>query len=461
MATLPSSNYLSDAARTEAEMKTALENLRDVIAEIGSKAPTTLTIASGALAVPLSSMVLVRSEGHATGADDILNTIATSGIEQGRTIVLRNSTTASSEAASSQKVTLSHGTGANQLELADDASMILCAERMVALVYSGDHWVELWRSYGRKNAEDSTAARTDLGLGTAAVETIATSSGASANSKVLKVGASANLATDALLAIDASGNIKAGTVSGGNADTLDSLNSTDFVRSTATAAQTMAASLTNTTSGATRVNVNSTGTSTTGVGLQHSGTERGLLYLDTSDAKVYLQSKAAGGTATPQIRLNPTNDRLEFNTGTASWQSLRPGPGNGLDADTVDGNQASVLLNVLSIVANDSNGAGTGGSFRLSDGTTTLLVQWPGTWSLVGGDMTWTFPTAYSDPPIVIGSAIESFGTDSESAADRTRTISYTSTATSLFFDSRLDVGDWTYVRSVRNDVLVIGVPAS
>jgi len=448
-------------------MKTALESLRDVIAEIGSKAPTTLTISSGAITIPLSSLVLVRSEGHATGADDVLNTIATSGIEQGRIVVLRNSTTGSSEAASSQKVTLSHGTSANQLELADNASMILCAERMVALVYSGDHWVELWRSYGRKNAEDSTAARTDLGLGTASVETIATSSGASANSKVLKVGASANLATDALLAIDASGNITTGTVTGGNATTLDSLDSTDFVRSTATAAQTMAANLTNTTSGATRVNVNSTATSTPGLGLQHSGNDRGLLYLDTSDAKVYLQSKEAAGTVTPQIRLNPANDRLEFNTGTASWESLRPGAGNGLDADTVDGNQASVLLNVLNVIATDSAGAGTGGSFRVSDGTTTLLIQWPGTWTPTSAGFghptleTWTFATAYSATPVCIGGLVATTR-DTDNALDyKTVASNYGVSTTTLTYDSQTSSGDLRTDRYKVGVPIVIGVPVS
>ena len=103
------------------------------------------------------------------------------------------------------------------------------------------------------------------------------------------------------------------------------------------------------------------------------------------------------------MRLNPTTDRLEFAAAGGSFQSLRPGPGNGLDADTVDGNQASALLNVLSIVS------GASGSFRLSDGTTTLLIQWPqeSDWDDAGSGPTsterWTFPTAYASAPAIIG----------------------------------------------------------
>lgn len=95
MATLPAANYLSNAARTEAEMQTALDALRDVVAEIGSTAPTTRTISNDTMPVPNSSMALVQSQG-VTAVDDLV-TITTTGIDQGRIVILRNSNTASTE----------------------------------------------------------------------------------------------------------------------------------------------------------------------------------------------------------------------------------------------------------------------------------------------------------------------------------------------------------------------------
>jgi hypothetical protein len=349
MANLPASGYLSNAARTEAEMQTAFESLRDVVAELGSTAPTTRTIASGNLPVPNASLVLVRSEGYSTGADDVLNTITTTGIDQGRIVILRNSNTASTEAAASEKITISHGTGANAIELTDDASFILCADRLIALVYNGTRWLELWRSYGRKNAQDATAERAYLGLGTAAVEAIATAVGAGTSGKLLKVGAATSLAENAILALDANGNIKAGSADGGNAQTLDSLNSTDFVRSTSTAAQTMAATLTSSTTGSTRFNANTTGTAQNpGFGMQDGGTSRALIWYSQSSGNANWATLDSGGSYTPAIRLNPSNDRLEFSTGGfASWQSLRPGSGNGLDADTVDGVEYATIQNLI------------------------------------------------------------------------------------------------------------------
>jgi hypothetical protein len=349
MANLPASGYLSNAARTEAEMQTAFESLRDVVAELGSTAPTTRTIASGNLPVPNASLVLVQSEGWSSGADDVLNTITTTGIDQGRIVILRNSNTASTEAASSEKITISHGTGANAIELTDDASFILCADRLIALVYNGTRWLELWRSYGRKNAQDATAERAYLGLGTAAVEAIATAVGAGTSGKLLKVGAATSLAENDILSLDASGNIKAGSADGGNAATLDSLDSTDFVRSTATAAQAMAANLTMTTAGTTRLNLNTTGSSKApGIAMWDNSQPRGEVYYSQANGQLVMATYDASTVRTPTIRLNPANDRLEFSTGSgAAYQSLRPGSGNGLDADTVDGVEYATIQNLI------------------------------------------------------------------------------------------------------------------
>jgi hypothetical protein len=406
MAQLPAANYLSDSARTEAEMQTALESLRDVIAEIGATDPQTLTISSGALPAPTSGMVLARSEGHASGTDDVLNTITTTGIDQGRVIVLRNFDTTSTTTASTERITITHGTGAGQIELSDSADFILSGERMIAVIYSGTRWLELWRSYHRRNAEDVIAERTHLGLGDASVETVATSSGSSANGKVLKVGASADLSTNDLLAIDSSGNIITGSVTGGNADTLDTYDSTAFLRKADTTTHTIVANVNITTAGSSTFVANTTGTSQTpGIQMRDNDVTRGRLVYDQANGSLDLQTLTTGGALSPSIRLNPANDRLEFITGAgASWQSLRPGSGNGLDADTLDGlHLTQIYAQVLSLVS------GASGSIQLHDGTTTLLIQWPqeSDWSDEGSGATsterWTFPTAYASAPAIVG----------------------------------------------------------
>ena len=318
-------SYMSNAARTEAEMKVALEQLHEVIAEIGSKAPETLTISGGSIATaPLSSVVRVRSEGYASGVDDELDTIETANITQGRVVVLQNYDQTSSEAASSEKITINYGASAKGIELTNGvgSTFVLCARRLLCVVYQGDHWVELWRSYGRKADEDKLAERVDLGLGDASVETIATAS-SSSGGKVLKVGSS-NLATDDVLKIDSSGNIVAATSSelgGGDATTLDSLDSTAFVRSNAGTTQSIDSSLTlDSGSGDTTLTLETDSAATTpGVMLTKSGDERGSLFLDTSDGKVELRSRATGGGAyTPSIRLNPSTSALEFSSAAAS-----------------------------------------------------------------------------------------------------------------------------------------------
>lgn len=462
MATLPAANYLSNAARTEAEMQTALDALRDVVAEIGSTAPTTRTISNGTMPVPNSSMALVQSQG-VTVVDDLV-TITTTGIDQGRIVILRNANTGSSE-TSGPRISISHGTSAGQIELADNATFILCAERLIALVYSGNHWVELWRNYGRRNAEDSLGERTYLGLGTASVETIATAVGASANSKVLKVAANANLSADAILSIDASGNIKAGVISGGG-----TVNESNYILKNSTSQHALAAGITATNAGSTRVNANTTGTAQNpGFGMADNGNLRGLLYANTSNGLLTLETRSSSGQVTdqqsPRIRLNPTNSRLEFSTGNSgAFQSLRPGPGNGLDADTLDGSHLADILALFSIVSNDSAGAGTGGAFGLSDGTTTLLVQWPGTWINVGsgssGRVRWTFSTAYASAPIVIGAAVRIY-TDSEVALRHETTVSnYASATTYIEHNMSYSSGDNSYSFSRMGNPLVIGVPA-
>lgn len=155
------------------------------------------------------------------------------------------------------------------------------------------------------------------------------------------------------------------------------------------------------------------------VRLQENNTKRSRFVYDANANQTVIE----GGDSASymgQIRINDSDGKLEYrqwDDGVAQTAvSLTPGAGNGLDADTVDGIHASALQNVFSIL--DSGGGsytnGEAGSFRLSDGTTTLLVQWP-----VDSDWTtqftsrfnanssrWTFPTAYADVPIILGGGL-------------------------------------------------------
>ena len=74
MSVLPAANYLSDAGRTEGEMKAAFEQLRNVAAEMpGGVAASQLTIANGAID-PTTGAHSVETEGGA--AADTLTTIS-------------------------------------------------------------------------------------------------------------------------------------------------------------------------------------------------------------------------------------------------------------------------------------------------------------------------------------------------------------------------------------------------
>ena len=346
MTLLPGTNYMSDSARTEAEMKVALDKVNEVIAEIGSKEVFVSTLATGVLATPLSSMVSVASEGGASTPDTLLS-IGVSNITQGRIVILKNEN-ASSTATAGAYITITHGTGAEAVEMLDGENFILCSRRQLALIYTDNHWVEVWRTYGRNTVAEKLAERDDIGLGNASVENIATSSVGGANSTVLKVAESANIPTNGLLAIDASGNIITGSVTGGNADTLDSLDSLDFVRSNAGAAQTIDNSLTLTSAGDTTLVINDTsGANSPAVAFNHGANERASIFCNSADGSSEWITKDSAGTTTESVRLDPATNKFEFAVDGSTWQSLTPGPGNGLNADLLDGTQlADMWLNV-------------------------------------------------------------------------------------------------------------------
>jgi len=388
MTLLPGTNYLSDSARTEAEMKVALDKVNEVIAEIGSKDVTTLTIGASVangITTPLSSMVSIASEGGA-GVADTLATIGVSNIDKGRMVILQHASSAEDE---STGITITHGDGAGAIEMRDGANFILCAKRMLGLIYTGatGHWQEVWRGYGRETVAELLAERTAIGLGDASVETIAT--GGSNASKVLKV-SSTPLITNDVLKINASGQIEKALVAelgGGNAATLETHDAASFVRTNETAAQSIDADLTVSSANA---NLIADGVTTAALRLKaNSGAnERAFIEMTTSDGELVIGTQTAGGGATVGMKFDPaagSGGRIVSSVGD-------------IVADIIEANLVSA-------------GDASAGSFRVAAGAYNLLIQWGGDWVDSGsasstlkkeGDSRLTFGTAYTAAPFII-----------------------------------------------------------
>ena len=343
MATLPADNYVNQDARTVAEMKTALESMRDVVAEIGATAPETISISSAGAAgsQPTAPYVKLKSYSYETPAADDLETVPFATLDEGRTVVFTNFGTAANVA-----VTVKHSaSGTSQtIQTADSADFVLQGTAKIALQKQGLVWVEIWRQYGDQSATE----RSDLGLQDAAQRAVNTLAGNVGMTGTVPI-FGGPISSGAPLALNSSGQIVQGTADDGNAATLDNLDSTDFVRSTSTSAQSMLANLALSTAAATTLSLNSTdGAALPGVEFKASGTERASLRMNTSNGMAELGTKDSGGTQDASIRLNQSNSRLEHYHKDGSlqgtWTSLRPGPGNGLDADSLGGNTLADLI---------------------------------------------------------------------------------------------------------------------
>ena len=149
------SGYMSDA-RTAAEMQAALEDVYDVIAEIGSKAPTTRILSSNSFTDPASSMVLVASESGGSAPDD-LDTIVPTNVTPGRYLLLMNSDTATTVSGSDSHVTVKHNaSGTGEIYLNGAADFVLSGDRMILLILTSSlRWDEVYRYYGRKNLQQN------------------------------------------------------------------------------------------------------------------------------------------------------------------------------------------------------------------------------------------------------------------------------------------------------------------
>jgi hypothetical protein len=138
MSDLPSSGYLENDARTEGEMKQALEDVRDVIEElVGGDAESELTISSGSI-TPTGSCHSVDTEGDA--GSDYLDNILQTNTPDGRFLFLHPE-----DNARTVVVRDSQG-GAGQILTADSADVSLDdTSKWILLKRTSTNWEEVGR----------------------------------------------------------------------------------------------------------------------------------------------------------------------------------------------------------------------------------------------------------------------------------------------------------------------------
>lgn len=131
MTALPASGYLSDAARTQQQMKDAFEDLRDFVAEgVGGSAVSALTIASGVI-TPTAARHMVDTE--AAASSDVLTNISLD-LPDGRWLVLEH-------ADASRLVIVEHLAGGDgQIELIAGYDIVLQNRSRLILERSGARW---------------------------------------------------------------------------------------------------------------------------------------------------------------------------------------------------------------------------------------------------------------------------------------------------------------------------------
>jgi hypothetical protein len=139
MTALFAANYISNASRTNAQVKQALEDLRSFVAEQpGGGLEQALTIATGSV-TPASgaARALIVDTEAAAASDDLANIIQTNAPE-GSLMLLRN-------ANSARTVVVKHNAGgAGQITLQGSADRSLVdAKTYLILMRVGTDWVEI------------------------------------------------------------------------------------------------------------------------------------------------------------------------------------------------------------------------------------------------------------------------------------------------------------------------------
>jgi hypothetical protein len=141
MTTLPVAGYISNAARTQAEAKQALEDTIAAIGELlGGKVESTLTLASDAC-TPTGGVHAIDSE--AAASTDNLATINQTNAPDGRLLLIR-------AANAGHVITVKHAAGGTgQILLTDSADLVLqSTKQWLLLKRTGTSWEEVLRSYG-------------------------------------------------------------------------------------------------------------------------------------------------------------------------------------------------------------------------------------------------------------------------------------------------------------------------
>jgi len=142
---LPAAAYLSNATRTVAEMKTALEDQRDFVADLPGGSPRNkLTIAGGTITPPDGSSGGVHTiETEALAAADDLANCALTNVPDGRFLTLYADN-------ASRVVTVKHGAGGTgQYLLRDSVDFVLDAlDKRVTFQRVGNDLIEVDRGYG-------------------------------------------------------------------------------------------------------------------------------------------------------------------------------------------------------------------------------------------------------------------------------------------------------------------------
>ncbi len=145
MATLPAANYTTDGARTEGEVKAALEAWLAATKQIPGAAQVELTntISGGAITPAGGGGAVVIDTESAAATDDLTNIVVTN-YPEGSWLAVRNANAA-------RTVVLKHAaTGSGQLLLARSASCDLTdTKQWVLLQRRGTDWVEVWRGPSR------------------------------------------------------------------------------------------------------------------------------------------------------------------------------------------------------------------------------------------------------------------------------------------------------------------------
>lgn len=148
MTTFPTAGYVSNSARTEAEMKAVFDDWLAATKQLaGGAAQTQLTIASGT-ATPTGYVHSIETEG-AAAADDLAN-IAQTNLPDGSFLLI-------TMANGAHIVTVKHAAGgAGQISLVNAADFVMAASEWLMLERAGALWIEITRFFGTQAAAHRT-----------------------------------------------------------------------------------------------------------------------------------------------------------------------------------------------------------------------------------------------------------------------------------------------------------------